>query len=238
MSYHFTEEQKTRFVEAMRTAMAIPFIDGIEDFVVESILAHVLRISIPDPFFETRSKRLFDVVDKQRSVGWSVKSVQYSFAPGSRIELVIQRADIFKKAQELGFPPLSKSSDPQLLGKALLKHWEQKVLNDASDQRVESKRVFILLKQKNSFQYATLEENLRLYESSELEWRWTDSTKTGLQGVLRSDQSCVYRWYPNQKQMFEGFWIPADIEIVNITPVRLKTDQVVSAIIPRLASRP
>lgn len=80
---------------------------------------------------------------------------------------MIQRADIFKKAKELGFGHLDIHSNPQTLGAALLEHWRRKVEDDATYQNVDHKRIFVLL------------------------------NKTGLQGIRNKDQMCVYRWYPN-----------------------------------------
>lgn len=230
MVYKHSDDFLNRFFTAMKAVMAFPFIDGIEDFVVESLLAHTLSIKIPDPFFETRSKMLFDVVDHTKRIGWSVKSVLYPFSPGRRIELVIQRADIFKKASSLGFSPLSKDSDPNVLGKALLKHWQLKINEDAVAQGVDSQRIFILLKQKSAFEYAVLEEDIKLFSPDEIEWHWTDASKTGLQGTLTSNGQCIYRWYPNQKQLFEAFWIPHDVKTFKITPQRLPTDKAIQVL--------
>ena len=234
MVYDFQESVKLRFIKALRAAVAVPFIDDIEDFIVESIWAYANTIQIPDPFFTTRSKKLYDVVDPEKKTGWSVKSVQYAFAPGTRFELVIQRADIFKKANALGYESLSINTDPQILGEALLKHWQEKVTQDAAAQGVDSKRVFILLKQRYSYEYAMFEEDIRLYSNDEISWHWTDNTHTGLQGTRKSDKECVYRWYPNQKQLFEGFFLPEKIESFSIAPVRIPINQAVDLLVQHI----
>lgn len=237
MIYTFTQDEISRFTVALRSAIAMPFIDDIEDFVVEVIFAYMKNITIQDPFLHIRSKRLYDVVDTRTQTGWSVKSIQYSYAPCSRIELVIQRADIFKKAHILGFEYLSKDTDTQILGRALLKHWQDKVDEDAIIQRVTSKRVFILLKQKNSTgQYSLFEEDLHHYTPEDLVWQWTDDSKTGLQGVRLSDGQVIYRWYPNQKQLFEGFFLPLELTDIRVTPIRLEIAQVVDIVSEYLAN--
>ena len=37
MVYDFSESVKLRFIKALRAAVAVPFIDDIEDFIVESM---------------------------------------------------------------------------------------------------------------------------------------------------------------------------------------------------------
>ncbi len=239
MQYYLTKEQIRRIEKGLKAAIAIPFIDDIEDYIVEAILEYSKEIDGIDPFVNTRSKRLYDVVDTKKKIGYSVKSLKWDFRPGieSEFELVIQRADIFKKAYALGFESLDINSDPQLLGNALLKHWRIKVEDDAVFQNVDSKRVFILLKSTDNHTFAFVEEDIELYANKEITWKWTDNTRTGLQGIRNKDQMCIYRWYPNQKQFFERFKLPANIQNITINPVRLKKEQVVEIILPLLEER-
>ncbi len=236
MQYFLTAPQLKRIEKGLKTAISIPFIDDIEDYIVEAILEYTKEINGIDPFTNTRSKRLYDVVDTKLKIGYSVKSLKWAFHVGteSEFELVIQRADIFKKATALGFDHLDINSDPQTLGAALLKHWRTKVEEDAIFQDVDDKRVFVLLKSIDNKKFAFYEENIKLYQQNEITWRWTDNTKTGLQGIRNEDQMCVYRWYPNQKQFFERFKLPADIQKIEINPIRLKKDQVVDILLPYL----
>lgn len=155
----------------------------------------------------------------------------------AEFELVIQRADIFKKAKDLGFESLDINSDTQLLGNALLEHWRQKVEDDATFQKVKSKRIFVLLKSKDNHMFAFFEEDIRLYRTDELSWKWTDETKTGLQGIRNEDQMCIYRWYPNQKQFFERFKLPSNIQKIEINPVRLEKGHIVDILLPYLQER-
>lgn len=236
MQYFLTAPQLKRIEKGLKAAISIPFIDDIEDYIVEAILEYTKEINGIDPFTNTRSKRLYDVVDTKLKIGYSVKSLKWAFHVGteSEFELVIQRADIFKKATALGFDHLDINSDPQTLGAALLKHWRTKVEEDAIFQDVDDKRVFVLLKSIDNKKFAFYEENIKLYQQNEITWRWTDNTKTGLQGIRNEDQMCVYRWYPNQKQFFERFKLPADIQKIEINPIRLKKDQVVDILLPYL----
>lgn len=236
MQYILTNEQLKRIENGLKAAIAVPFIDDIEDYIVEAILEYTKEIEGVDPFTNIRSKRLYDVVDVPTSIGYSVKSLKWAFRDNAEteFELVIQRADIFKKAQALGFDHLDVNSDPQTLGAALIEHWRQKVEGDAEFQGVTSKRIFVLLKSTNNRKFAFFEEDIQLYTPDELTWRWTDDTKTGLQGIHNEDQMCVYRWYPNQKQFFERFKLPANIQKLDIIPKRLGKDQVVDILLPYL----
>ena len=239
MQYFLTEEEMTRMINGLRAASSVPFIDDIEDYVVEAILEYAKGIDGIDPFTNIRSKKLYDVVDSRTKIGYSVKSLKWAFRENSEteFELVIQRADIFKKANALGFDHLDINTDPQTLGAALLEHWRIKVEDDAISQGVDSKRIFVLLKSKNNQKFAFFEEDIRLYTPDEITWKWTDETKTGLQGIRNEDQMCVYRWYPNQKQFFERFILPANIQSISLSPKRLAKAQVVDILLPFLQER-
>lgn len=239
MQYFLTDAQLERMEKGLKAAIAIPFIDGIEDYVVEAILEYAKEINGIDPLTNKRSKRLYDVVDTTARTGYSVKSLKWAFRDDidSEFELVIQRADIFKKAAALGFERLNVDSDPQILGAALLKHWRIKVENDAAFQNVDSKRIFVLLKSADSKKFAFFEEDIKLYQANEITWRWTDDSKTGLQGIRNEDQKRVYRWYPNQKQFFECFKLPTNTQRIEIQPNRLSKGQVVDTILSCLSAR-
>lgn len=81
----------------------------------------------------------------------------------------IQRiADVCKKAADLGFEPLDSTSDPNVIGAALLKHWQLKVEKDALAQGVTSRRIFILLKTEYKQHYAVFEEDMVQYSPEDL----------------------------------------------------------------------
>lgn len=228
-----SELEKNRLVKGIKVAYSIPFIDDIEDFIWEAIFAYVRNIPLVDPLLETREKKLFDIVDKNRKIGWSAKALQTNVRPGGDFELVIQRADIFKKAKILGFPPLSIDSPPELLGKALLKHWQdEKIKKDMLLQGVNDPRVCILLKSNERDRFTFIEQPIEFISSEEINWRWTDQKKTGLQG-WRGEQ-LKFRWYHGQTQLFERFKTPLDAPIITLQPKRLSTEKFISAIYKEL----
>ena len=231
-----TDEEKKRLTDGLRAAFAIPFIDDIEDYIWEAIFAYARNLPLPDPLVSIRSKRLFDVIDAPKKVGWSCKALQWAVAPGCQFELVIQRADIFKKARLLGYKSLNLNSPTNQLGEALLRHWYEKVNKDSKVQGVEERRVAFLLKTRNRKRFAYYEGALRGFSPNQLRWEWTNSTKTGLQGKTK-DGFCVYRWYPNQKQFFERFMLPKDTPLSEIKPERLPVREVVELILSRLPNR-
>jgi hypothetical protein len=233
--YTLNDDEKKRFTEGIRAAYAIPFIDDIEDYVLEAVFAYAKGISLPDPLTNIRSKRLFDVVDEAKKIGWSIKALQYAVKPSGAFEVVIQRADIFKKAQKLGFTALNPNSPTEQLGSALLRHWYSlKVNADATLQGVEDKRVCILIKSLRRTSFVYFEDTLVEYDEEDLKWEWTDTTLTGLQGRRRVDNRIVFRWYPNQKQFFETFVLPENAYSFNIVPRRLEANDIVSLLLAKL----
>lgn len=87
MQYFLTPDEMTRFTSALKTTIAIPFIDDIEDYIVEAIWEHAKSIDGIDPFYNIRSKKLYDVVDENTHIGWSVKSIQWAFYNECEFEL-------------------------------------------------------------------------------------------------------------------------------------------------------
>jgi hypothetical protein len=228
--YEISEEEKQTLIKTIQAALAIPFIDSIEDFIWESIFCYFKRLPIIDPTRNIRSKALFDIVDTKNNIGWSAKAIQWQLKLRGEFEIVIQRADILKKREELGFPNLTIDSDPNELGAALLEHWNMKINTDALKQKVSDKRICIILKSKDNRRFAYVEEALMEYKNTDLYWKWTDETKTGLQGIRKSDNFCVYRWYPNQKQFFERFLFLEHHFSFEIEPKRLSFDSIINFI--------
>ena len=229
--YRLTSRELEKLKKALQAIYTVPFIDDVEDYIWEAIFCYVKNIPPVDPLLNIREKRLFDIVDSSTAIGWSAKALQATVGPSRQFELVIQRADIFKKSQELGFNSLSVASSPEDLGLALLRHWYGKVYEDAQKQGVTDKRICVLVKSRDRKTYGFLEEDLSDYEPPELYWRWTNETKTGLQGIRNRDGFCVFRWYPNQKQFFERFILPEDTHIFSIEPTRLPMDTVVDLLL-------
>jgi hypothetical protein len=225
-------------VEAIRAVFAIPFVDDIEDYIWEAIFAYAKGIPLLDPLTGIRSKRLFDIVDHQNQIGWSLKAAQRAIFLPCEFEVVIQRADIFKKAHLLGYPNgLTLSSSPTDLGTALLRHWYGKVNEDAVFQNVTDRRVSILLKSLSRKDFVYFEEPVLEYSPDALVWNWTDRTMTGLQARRKVDGALVFRWYPNQKQLFERFTFPEGVFRFQLVPERLATSDVVALLLAKLEGK-
>lgn len=234
MQYFLNEDELSRIKAGLQATIGIPFIDDIEDYIVEAIWEYSKNIDGIDPLFNIRSKKLYDVVDTRTKRGWSVKSLQWAFYEGCEFELVIQRAAVYKKAKALGFEPLSSESDPNRIGAALLRHWNIKVEEDAIAQGVDDRRIMVLLKTEDKRHFAVFEEDIKQYTPDEMYWEWSNVSKNGLKGYRRSDNMCIYRWYPSQTQLFERFVLPAGTQTIDISPVRLRKDQVVDILLPYL----
>jgi hypothetical protein len=222
MLYKLSATEKTRLKRAVRAALSVPFIAGMEGYVWEAIFHYVKGLPLPDPHTNKRMKALFDAVDADTHVGWSLKAVQKS-PESSSLDLVIQRADIFKKRKLLGFPKLSLKSPTEELGRALLTHWNAKIDVDQKLQGVDLPRIAILIKSKDHRRYALLEQDFYKFAPDELTWSWTNQTHTGLQ-ARRKDNSVALRWYPNQKQLFESFVLSTECYRFEINPDSLSPD--------------
>lgn len=227
-SYQLSDSQIEKLKTGIKSSLSIPLIDSLEDFIWEAIFCYAKEVELVDPLFTLRKKLLFDVVDKPSKIGWSAKSLQCNVNKNCEFELVIQRADIFKKQTELGFENLTKETDPNILGEALLVHWHKKVIADAKIQEVKDFRVCVLLKTSDNSKYAYFEEDLAMYSKDDLYWKWTNDTKTGLQGIRKADDFIVYRWYPNQKQFFERFKLYDNASIFNLEIERKSMDELIN----------
>lgn len=221
---------EARLRAALTSCFATPFIDDVEDFVWESVWAYAMRLALPDPL--SRTKRLFDVVDVKNHIGWSAKTLKWATSASS-CEFVIQRADVFKKADELGFKGLTIDSPAQRIGDAVLTHWLQKVNSDSSVQGVKDKRVCILFKDQSRRNLSVAEGALHIPDHGDISWNWTDNTKTGLQGK-HPDGSVVYRWYRNQKQLFERMNMPKALLTLQLSGSRLSADTFNEAVLSAL----
>lgn len=224
------EEEYNRLIQAIETVMAIPFIADVEAFVWEAIVHYVKDLSIPDAVQRGRKKLLFDVVHPN-GTGWSCKTLQWSLESPT-CEFVIARADVFKKSVDLIGEQLDRDSPVEEIGFALLELWRNKVTGDMQTQRVIDPQLSLLLKQKGRpGKYALLETPLVVPNAEDMEWVWTDETKTGLQG--HENEELKFRWYPNQTQLFEVFPIDEAVRF-DISIMRLPVNEVVDAIQDRL----
>jgi hypothetical protein len=236
--YNLSQTEQIKLINGIKAALAIPFIDSLEDFIWEGVFCYMKGLKITDYLLEKRKKLLFDVTDDKNHIGWSAKSLQCSsIRPNLDFELVIQRADILKKRNELGFPNLTLGSPTSELGRALLKHWNTKIEGDSKIQKIDDGRICVLLITANNKKYAYFEEELARYTADEIDWKWTDDNRVGLQGIRKSDGFCVYRWYHNQKQFFERFQLNQQTFFFDCEPRRLVMSEVVELLNDRLLNK-
>jgi len=225
-----SQEVLSRLDLGLSYCYSIPFIDDVEDFVWESVWSYGVGLPNPDPL--NRSKKLFDVTDPRNGVGWSAKTLVWSFERSRECEFVIQRADVFKKASQLGFSHLSVDSDPEVIGAAVMEHWRRKVVDDQQAQGVTDPRLVVLLKQikssgdQISLRWAVIEEELEIPEPEEILWTWTNEQKLGLQGKRKSDGFVKFRWYSNQKQLFERLQFPVNMAVTETNVSRLDVQDI------------
>jgi hypothetical protein len=235
-----TEQEIERLRKAIVATVATPVIGSIEDYTWEAIFHYVKDISLSDPALG-RNKLLYDAVDSSSKTGWSLKSLQLkgkaSLNIGTSFLFVIQRADIIKKANKLGFPGLSETSSPEELGAAIIQHWNHKIEADRLKQGVTTSYEGILLKTLQGNEYVYCEYPLYPLEPSIFSWSWTVNKDVGkegvgLQGSVEGKASLV--WYKNQKQLFKARTIPPEAIYISINRSRLTPSRYVETILKSL----
>jgi hypothetical protein len=138
-----TDNEFEKLRKAIIATVASPVIGSIEDYAWEAIFHYVKDIPLSDPALG-RSKLLYDAVDFTTQAGWSLKSLQFNnLTPGNTFFFVIQRADVVKKAAQLGFPGLTERSLPEELGAAIIQHWNEKIITSKLAQGVRSCNLII-----------------------------------------------------------------------------------------------
>ena len=211
-AYSLSAEEKKRLAAGLTAAFVTPIIDDVEDFVWEAVFHYVKGIKLYDPYTVGRTKQLFDAVGPG-GCSWSLKTLVWpSLEVGSKFEFVIQRADIFKKAELLGFSELSRQSSAADLGAALIRHWNAKFDIDSEAQKVKDPRLAVLLKQRDRKRFTYIETPYERLNEKEFTWKWTE-TKEGTEGAgLQGTKNGAVRlkWYFGQKQLFEVCTIPAE----------------------------
>ena len=248
-----TEEQKIRLKAAVEAMLRVPFVDDVGDYAFEAILAYVKGLRLRDPLLEGQSKALFDVVGPD-GVGYSAKFKRWtSTEPGTKVEFVIGRADIIKKAQDLGFPSLSRNSPEADLGAALIRHFNRKYEKDTRDSGVSVPRRAILIASapadKNQgrrrprgarrqpsqaltpdpvCECAYWEEDYPPLDAASFQWQWAKDDKVGLHGFVNG--RLALKWYPNQTQFFEVRTIPADAYRFSVPIRRLEPASFLEAV--------
>ncbi len=235
-----TGQEIKRLREAIIATVASPVIGSIEDYAWEAIFHYVKDIPLLDPALG-RSKLLYDAVNNVTKTGWSLKSLQLnSLAIGSTFFFVIQRADIIRKAELLGFPGLTELSSPEELGSAIIKHWNEKIITSQSSQDVVNSYESILLKTIKGNEYIYCEYPLYPLEPSTFTWAWTVDKKTGISGVgLQGSVAGKVElvWYKNQKQLFSARTIPLQAVRINIERIRLNPKNYVRTILIALQAQ-
>lgn len=232
-----TDREIERLKQAIIVTVASPVIGSIEDYAWEAIFHYVKNLPLSDPALG-RSKLLYDAVDITTGIGWSLKSIQVtSLTAGISFSFVIQRADIIKKAAQLGFPSLTEKSLPQDLGAAIIKHWNEKITTSCLVQGVRASYESVLLKTIKGNEYVYCEYLLNPLDPAMFSWAWTIDRNTGkegagLQGTVAGRTELV--WYKNQKQLFRVRTIPSENVRITIERQRLKFSKYVDTMLVSL----
>ncbi|MCF4969625.1 hypothetical protein [Nostoc sp. CMAA1605] len=232
-----TGNEIERLKQAIVATIASPVIAAIEDYTWEAIFHYVKDIPLSDPALG-RSKLLYDAVDSRTSTGWSLKSLQLNnLSSVNTFWFVIQRADIIKKANQLGFPGLTEKSSPDELGSAIIQHWNEKVTANQAVQGVIHSYEGILLKTIKGYEYIYCEFPLNPFDPNAFSWSWTVNKTTarsgeGLQGSIGGKTELV--WYKNQKQLFRARNVPPEAVRIIVERSRLTPDRYVRTILSAL----
>ena len=204
-----SNDEKSLLRAGLEASFTVPIIDDVEDFVWEAIFHYVKGVRLPDPITEGRTKQLFDAcADDGR--GWSLKTLLWDRQdPGSSFEFVIQRANIFKKAAELGFPKgLTPRSEVADLGAALIRHWNKKFQTDLASQRVKDPRIAMLLKNRARDHFVYMEFDYPPLDERDYTWEWSTKEGLGLKGYAA--RRVRLKWYHGQKQLFQVYEVPVE----------------------------
>lgn len=229
-----TDSEIERLSQAIIATIASPVIGSIEDYTWEAIFHYVKGIPLSDPALG-RSKLLYDAVDLVTKTGWSLKSLQLNSLNFTNPFLfVIQRADVIKKAVQLGFPGLTEQSLPNELGSAIIQHWNEKIILSQAAQSVVNSYEGILLKTIKGYEYIYCEFPLNPLDPNTFSWAWTVDRTTGglgagLQGSVAGKIELV--WYKNQKQLFRARTIPTQAVRITVARTRLTLDRYVKTVL-------
>lgn len=232
-----TENEIERLRQAIIATLASPVIGSIEDYTWEAIFHYVKHIPLSDPALG-RSKLLYDAVDTTTATGWSLKSLQLkSLTVGNTFLFVIQRADVIKKAAQLGFPGLTEQSSPAELGAAIVQHWNEKIISSQAEQSITNSYEGILLKTIKGDEYIYCEFPLNPLDPNAFSWAWrvdrvTGSSGAGLQGYIAGKLELV--WYKNQKQLFRTRTIPPEAVDIRVQRTRITLDRYVQTVLSAL----
>ena len=219
-----TKEFKKNIKENVKLVLSMPFAGKLVGENWEHLVADAYTI------FHVPKKLLFDVIDTKTRTGLSVKTIFGDPSIGARVEPIIARANIFSKANELGFDDLSINDHPQYLGNALIRFWNNKVETDAKKLKIKKRKISILVKSKNLDKFAYFEKNIDYYNENDFEWAWTDNKKLGLQGKKKDTDYWKFRWSSHENQLVERWLIPRNSFIFKIKPKKFTMDELKEAL--------
>jgi hypothetical protein len=209
---------------AITAALSSPLVDDIQGFAWEAVFHFAKKLPVRDPLTEGKKKWLFDAVDPRTGSGWSLKAKQCgskaTMRYGMKIDLVIQRADIYSKAVQLGYEGgLTRTSTPQVLGNAIVALWNSKVEQDMKAQSVTLPKLAVLLKSRDRRHYGYFEIELPKLDARTLTWSWVGK---GLQGAERADVRL--RWHQSGTQLFQILAVPKECQFFSVEPRRIPMD--------------
>lgn len=207
-----TKEFKEKIRESVELILSLPFSGTLIGESWEHLIADAYSIS------HVPKKLLYDVIDIKNFIGLSVKTIFGDPSIDSSAEPIIARADVFSKANELGFDELSTNDHPKYIGDSLIRFWNNKVETDAKILEIKKKKISILVKSRDLSSFAYFEKDIDIYDESDFEWAWTDNKKLGLQGKIKGRDYWKFKWSSREHQLFEKWLIPRNAYIFEIEP--------------------
>ena len=209
---------------AITAALSSPLVDDIQGFAWEAVFHFAKELPVRDPLTQGKKKWLFDAVNPRTGSGWSLKAKQCgskaTLRCGVDIDFVIQRADIYSKAVKLGYEGgLTRTSDPRVLGNAIVALWNSKVQQDMRLQSVTDPRLAVLLKSRDRRHYGYFETELPQLRADRLSWSWVGK---GLQGA--EDGRVRLRSHQSGTQLFQILAVPENCQFFSVEPRRVPMD--------------
>jgi hypothetical protein len=222
MTAGLTETELDRLALALGAHLALPTSTDLAPDASEAIFAWAVGGSLPadapDAKRKKRSKLLFDVTRGSR--GWSLKTYTPTrLVPGSTFEVVLARAAVESKARRRrsgqaaqDAPPAIDiaTASPEDVGRAVLNVRRDVLERSAETQGIVDPREGFLLRSPDNRQFVYFEHELTVEDDDEIEWRWSNDDRLGLQG--RVGGKIAYRWYQSGGQLFGCFTIPEDAQ--------------------------
>jgi hypothetical protein len=219
-----TNEFKQNIKDYVQVILSMPFAGKLNGENWEYLVSDAYGIThIP-------TKLLYDVVDLKNSIGRSVKTIRGPVAHGARVEPIIARADIYSKANELGYDDLSDKDHPQYLGNALIRFWNGKMTDHADLLGIKTKKISMLVKSFDLTQFAYFEKDLEPYYEDNFVWKWTDERRVSLIGTPKGKDYWKFKWTPKGQQLFERWLIPKNAYLFEVSPHHLTMESLKKAL--------